>query len=57
MKTASLILGMRMGNMGYMSFSLVSHKGAEGPPLPPLEIQIPVPPILMKFKSYVLDTK
>ena len=34
MKMASLILGMRIGNMGYMQFSLVFHKGTEGLPPP-----------------------
>ena len=42
MKIASLILGMRMGNMGYLQFNLV-------------KIQISL--ILMKIKPYVLDTK
>ena len=54
MKTASLILGMRMGNMGYMQFNLVFHKGQRACP-PTVKIQIPS--ILMTFKSYALDTK
>ena len=57
MNIGSWILVMRMGDMGYIYFNLVfdkGHKGGRWFPLPSMKIQIPL--ILMKFKSYVLDT-
>ena len=55
MKIGSWILGMRRGNMSYIKFNLVLDKRGGRSPLPPVKIQIP--PILMKFKPYVLVTK
>ena len=49
---------MRMGNMGYIQFNVVSDKGAQrGREGPPAHLKIHMLPILMKFRPYVLDNK
>ena len=58
MKIESWILGMRMGNMGYIYFNLVFDKGHKGGRRFPCPLwKVDIPPILMKFKPYILATK